>query len=276
MPLEQTSPLPDAVRRVHRHVWRRGQGASPSEDLLVEEEPLEIRLAGCPIAVVMRTPGHDLELGVGFALTERLLPSYAALERVAHCSTGEGSDNVLLLTPAPGVSCEPERLQRRLYATSSCGVCGKRSIDQALAEAPPVTAAWKMPAALLAKLPEALRAQQPLFGATGGLHAAALFSPNGELLVVREDIGRHNAVDKCVGWAWRSGRAPLDEVGLLVSGRVSYEVVQKALAARISLVAGVGAVSSLAASLATRAGMTLIGFTSAERLCIYAGAERIP
>lgn len=275
MSLESPLEAELSVRPIARRVWQRGSGLSESTDVLVAEEPLELRVHGAPVAVVMRTPGHDLELGVGFAVTERLVKSATALERVSHCSTGEHGDNVLLLTLAPDAPWDLNAVQRRLYATSSCGVCGKRSIEQALAEAPPVERSWSIAATALARLPAQLGEAQPVFQLTGGLHGAALFDRRGGLLVVREDVGRHNAVDKCVGWALRSGAVDLAGAGLFVSGRVSYEIVQKALAARIPLVVGVGAVSSLAAALAERARVSLVGFTSADRLSVYAGAEWI-
>jgi FdhD protein len=275
MSLEPPHEAELSVRPVARRVWQRGHGFSESTDLLATEEPLELRVHGAPVAVVMRTPGHDLELGVGFAVTERLVAEVSALERVAHCSTGEHGDNVLLLTLAADAQWDLSAVQRRLYATSSCGLCGKQSIERALAEAPPVQRSWALEAAVLAGLPAQLAQAQPVFRLTGGLHGAALFDRGGRVLVVREDVGRHNAVDKCVGWALRSEAVALEDVGLFVSGRVSYEVVQKALAARIPLVAGVGAVSSLAADLAERARVTLVGFTSADRFAVYAGAEWI-
>lgn len=282
--LPHDSRLEVARQSAPRRVWERERGLSDSLDCLVTEEPLEIRLCGTPVAVVMRTPGDDVELGVGFAVTERLVEDVGELERVAHCTTGESADNVLLLTLRPGIERDWAKLQRRSYASSSCGICGKQSIEAAMREAPAVDAKWTLSAATLAELPARLRKHQPVFAQTGGLHAAALFGEGGDPLVVREDVGRHNAVDKCVGWAlWRRELDPTnrgvpacDNVrGLAISGRVSYEVVQKALAARIPLVAGVGAVSSLAVALARRAGMTLVGFTSSERLCVYAGEERV-
>jgi FdhD protein len=266
-------PVPEATTHVERFLWSPG-GSLHDTDTLVTEEPLEIRLAGVPIAVVMRTPGHDIELGTGFAITEGIVKSVADLARVQHCSTGAHADNVLLLTPRSGVDLDPARLARNLFASSSCGVCGKRSIDQALAEAQPIAEPLRVDASLLATLPRKLTENQPTFALTGGLHAAGLFDARGELHCVREDIGRHNAVDKVVGWALRTG-VPQSTCGLVVSGRASYEVVQKALAARISLVLAVGAVSSLAADLACRANMTLIGFARSDKLSVYGGGRTL-
>lgn len=238
------------------------------------EEPLEIRLGNAPVAIVMRTPGEDLDLATGFAITELIVSSPEDLLRVVHCDQGEQADNVVRILTKPHVRLDPKQFQRNLYSTSSCGICGKRSIEHAMREAPPTRTSASFDAAMLATLPDTLRARQPIFSATGGLHAAALCDADGVLSFVREDIGRHNAVDKVVGAA---ARAALDTGSfcLLVSGRASYEVVQKALAARLSAVIAVGGVSSLAVDLAQRAGMVLVGFARSGRLSIYTGAERI-
>jgi FdhD protein len=265
--------LAEATRHVARLVWSP-HGCHRDTDTLVEEEPLEIRLAGVPIAVVMRTPGHDFELGMGFAVTEAIVQSASDLARVQHCSTGSHADNVLLLTPREGLDIDPTRIARSLFSSSSCGICGKRTIEQALAKAPPISEPVRVAPSLLAELPQKLKELQPTFMLTGGLHAAGLFDAAGRLLCVREDIGRHNAVDKVVGWALRTG-VPLPACGLVVSGRASYEVVQKALAARISLVLAVGAVSSLAAELAHTASMTLIGFARSDKLSVYGGGPAL-
>ncbi len=263
----------ESVTTMPRVEWSSGQ-FDRDADYLTREEPLELRIGNAPIAVVMRTPGDDLDLGTGFAVTERIVSDPSDLERVHHCSIGEHAENVLVLVPRNPEQIDLARLQRNLYASSSCGICGKRSIEHALAEAPPLEARLRSTATSLAKLPEALRNLQPTFSLTGGLHAAGLFDAAGRVALVREDIGRHNAVDKAVGAALRAGIAP-SSLGVVVSGRASYEIIQKALAARISVVVAVGAVSSLAVELALRASMTLVGFASDHRLCIYSGHDLV-
>jgi FdhD protein len=242
------------------------------------EEPLEIQVDGTPLAVVMRTPGHDRELGLGFLLTERIVASPADVASVHHGSLsrdGASEGNVLRVHLRPGVEVDLERLRRHLYASSSCGICGKASVEQALATAPPLVDLLHLEGRLFRALPERLREGQAVFAETGGLHGAALFCADGELRVVREDIGRHNAVDKVVGWAVDEGQLPLSGHILLVSGRISFEVAQKALAARIPVVAAVSAPSSLAIELAERAGMTLVGFLREGGFNVYGAAGRI-
>jgi FdhD protein len=262
-----------AVRTVTRARWTP-RGVHADEDEVVVEEPLEIRVGPVPIAVLMRTPGHDIDLTYGFMLTERIFPRAEDIARVAHCTQGEQSENVAIVTPAPTHSLDLSRFVRGFYTTSSCGVCGKRSIERALDEAPPLTQKSQFKAALLAKMPALLSSQQPIFGRTGGIHAAALFSADGKLECVREDIGRHNAVDKVVGWALRSG-AELGSYGLVVSGRASYEIVQKALAARISCIVAVGGASSLAIDLAERGGILLAAFARPEHISVYSDQRRV-
>lgn len=254
----------------------RDAALATRSDRVIVEAPLEIRLGGKPTTVLMRTPGHDVELVRGFLYGEDQIPDLAAIlsiERPAGL-TGDELGNVLDVTLAPmAVRALPERL---FYSSSSCGVCGKRSIAQLVVRAGatrPVRFATS--AAVLQALPERLRAAQPLFGATGGVHAAALFEETGELVAVREDVGRHNAVDKLVGWALGAGRLPLGQLGLIVSGRVSYEILQKAIAAGLPLVAAVGAPSSLAIDLAEQFDVTLAGFLRPFGLNIYAGGSRI-
>lgn len=250
----------------------------PDEDVVAREEPLEIRLDGVPLAVVMRTPGSDEELALGFLVTERVVDSLAAVSSIRHCGIApdpEAEDNVIQVVLAPGVEVDLDRLRRNLYASSSCGICGKATIENALASAPPLEDASRFEVERLYALPAQLEASQPVFSHTGGLHAAALFDPGGRLLVSREDVGRHNAVDKVVGWALREGRLPLAGHALLVSGRLSYEIVQKALVARIPLLAAVSAPSSLAVDFAERAGVTLVGFLRGRALNVYARSERV-
>jgi FdhD protein len=253
--------------------WRRefrGPIFSDSADHVAREEPLEIRIAGVPIAVTMRTPGNDEELVRGFLMTERVMAA-GDIASVRPC-TDSAEDNVVLVVPRAGVELDLARLKRNFYASSSCGVCGKATLDGALACAPPLPDGPIVPASLLYELPARLRAEQETFAATGGLHAAGLFSAEGDLLCVREDVGRHNAVDKVIGWAAMHGAAP---AVLLVSGRVAFEIVQKTLAARIPILAAVSAPTSLAVDLAERANVTLCGFLRGERVCIYSAPGRI-
>lgn len=292
-----------AIVRRSRKRWSENTGIALSLDALVVEEPLEIRVGNFPLAVVMRTPGDDIDLVTGFAVTELIVKQPADLLRVAHCDTapndGEVSDdtevsdgtavsggtgasgrtersgeNVVRIYTQPHISIDITRFQRSLYSTSSCGICGKRSIDRALQEAPPLERSSEFSAHTLVGLPLSLRTRQLLFHETGALHAAALFRADGTLELVREDIGRHNAVDKVIGAALRASIDPSCHV-LVVSGRASYEVIQKALAARIPCVVAVGGVSSLAVSLADRAGVVLVGFAREGSMSVYSGAESV-
>ena len=257
-----------------------GEGASVSGDRVVCEEPLEIRIGGVPLAVVMRTPGNDVELTRGFLLTERIVAGLDWIESVRHCTDvehPEAEDNVMQVVLRRGVVIDLARLRRNLYASSSCGICGKATIENVLATAPPVDDECSISAATLTRLPDLLRAGQPVFDRTGGLHAAGLFTTGGDTVVVREDIGRHNAVDKVVGWALAGGAGvgSLQGHALMVSGRISYEIVQKALAARIPIVAAVSAPSSLAIELANAGRMTLVAFLRGGRMSIYSGRHRV-
>jgi FdhD protein len=267
----------DAVRDVD--VLRVADGSSEStRDRVAHEEPLEIQLGGAALAVVMRTPGDDLELVTGFLLTERIVASLAEVESVRHCTEAAGpeaEDNVVRVVLRPGVRTDLEKLRRNLFASSSCGVCGKATLENALATAAPLDDPAQIEASLLLALPERLRAAQYAFDETGGLHAAGLFDATGQLLVAREDVGRHNAVDKVIGWAARAGRMPLAGHTLVVSGRTSFEIVQKALAARIPIVAAVSAPSSLAVALAQSAGIALIGFLRGRSFNVYGARERV-
>lgn len=260
------------VRRVE---WR-GDASTAGDDLVAREEPLEIRIAGVPIAVVMRTPGHDLDLVRGFLLTEQIVRSLDEVASVRHCTTAESpeaEDNVVLVTPAEEVELDLASLRRNLFTSSSCGVCGKASIDQVLAVAGPIDSAVGVDARWLYDLPDQLRSHQAVFDQTGGLHAAGLFVAGGKLLVVREDVGRHNAVDKTIGAA-ALAPAPRADV-LVVSGRVSFEIVQKALAARIPIIVSVSAPTSMAVDLAERSGLTLASFVRGRRMCVYTSDARI-
>ncbi|HTL52527.1 MAG TPA: formate dehydrogenase accessory sulfurtransferase FdhD [Planctomycetota bacterium] len=259
-------------------LWKWTPGAAPlaATDELAVEEPLEIRVNRRPVSVTMRTPGpagQDAELAAGFLFTEALIANRAA---VAEFSTRPGVVDVHL---AHGVSIDLGRLTRHVFASSSCGVCGKASIEAIEAHFPPLpapgVAASQFPAALFANLPERLRTAQPTFARTGGLHAAALFDAAGRLLIAREDVGRHNALDKVIGRAFLDGLLPLDRHVVLLSGRVSFELVQKALAARIPVLAAVSAPSSLAVEFADSSGLTLIGFLRDGRMNVYSHPERL-
>jgi FdhD protein len=245
---------------------------TPAQDLVAVEEPLQIRLAGRDIAITMRTPGHDRELAAGFLFTEGILQQPSQISRIT--ADEKGALNVRL---ANGVQIDPERLARNFYVTSSCGVCGKASIDALRAVGCPALPRDRpvIDARILPGLPQRLREAQAVFEHTGGLHAAGLFDMSGKLLGLREDVGRHNAVDKLVGSAFLEDRLPLGEHILMLSGRVSFELVQKALMAGIPIVAAVGAPSSLAVETALRFGMTLVGFLRGERFNVYAGQSRL-
>jgi FdhD protein len=252
-------------------------------DLLAAEEPLEMRVsleeAGRrrrhSVAVTMRTPGHDFELAAGFFLSEGIVAEREAIWRIAYCPEAEDR-NIVDVFLNPGVPFDPERFSRNVYTTSSCGVCGKTSIDlvRSVCPAPPV-GRERIAREVLTGLPETLRRAQPVFSRTGGLHAAGLFDAAGKLLLLHEDVGRHNALDKVIGRLLLDGALPASGRLLLVSGRASFELVQKALAAGIPVLAAVGAPSSLAVELARELGLTLIGFLRDSRFNVYAGEERI-
>jgi FdhD protein len=259
-----------------------GQSANRHPDTLAGEEPLELRVGGRSLAVTMRTPGADFDLAAGFLVSEGVISRTEDLVAMRYCA-GTGDDglnryNVLDLTLAGGVAPPDNSVARAFFTTSSCGLCGKASIDAVRTRSAfqvrddPLRAT----PALLASLPDRLRSAQKVFEKTGGLHAAALFDgETGELLVLREDVGRHNAVDKVVGWALRESRIPLRGTILLVSGRASFELVQKAIMAGIPLLCAVSAPSSLAVDLAEEAGMTLVGFLRGPSMVVYAGEERL-
>jgi FdhD protein len=234
-------------------------------DRVAVEEPLEIRIGGEAVAVTMRTPGHDEELALGFCLSEGLRPSSARLPDDLAANTVD--------VDAPGF--DPERLRRSFYTSSSCGVCGKGALEAVAVEAPRVEWQLQVPLALVSSLPDTLREAQAAFEATGGLHATGLFSSSGELLCVREDVGRHNALDKVIGWAFREERLPLGEHVLCVSGRLSFELVQKAAVAGCPVLVAVGAPSSLAVELAADRGITLCGFVRGGTANVYTEPWRI-
>jgi FdhD protein len=258
--------------------WRDGAGTWNADDLAVEE-PLEIRIDGRPLSVTMRTPGSDDELALGFLLTEQVIRGAGDVQRVSRCDArkacGKAAGNVVNVRLARGITVDFERLTRHVFASSSCGLCGKATIAALAQRFPPVASRVRFRASLIASLPGSMRASQVAFGRTGGLHAAALFDEQGTMLVLREDVGRHNAVDKVLGHAVAHGWLPLDRHVLLVSGRSSFEIMQKALAGGVPVVAAVSAPSSLAVDLAQRNGQTLVGFLRDNRMNVYSHGQRI-
>jgi FdhD protein len=248
-------------------------------DALAAEEPMEIRVGGEQVAVTMRTPGADFELAVGFCLTEGLLAGPDDLGGIRYCAgvddDGRNTYNVVDVATRSGLPVAPE-LRRNVYTTSSCGICGTASLDAVRKRTADVTDdPVRVDAATLALLPDRLREAQRVFERTGGLHAAGLFTADGDLLCSREDVGRHNAVDKVIGWAATEGHLPLRGHVLLVSGRIAFEIAQKALVAAIPVVAAVSAPSSLAVELAAESGMTMVGFLRGASMNVYAGAQRV-
>jgi FdhD protein len=267
---------------VRRPVVRvREQGVSRRPDALAAEEPLEIRVDGRSLAVTMRTPGHDVELAHGFLLTEGVITSPDDIGTARYCDsvdeTGRNTYNVLDVALAPGVAPPDDSVERRFYTTSSCGVCGKASLDAVRTRTvfSPEKDEVEIHAETLFGLPDALRAAQKVFDSTGGLHGAGLFEADGTLVAVREDVGRHNAVDKVLGHALLAGRVPAAGTVLVVSGRASFELTQKAVMAGVPALAAVSAPSSLAVEMADDAGMTLVGFLRGRSMNIYAGASRV-
>ncbi|WP_030265697.1 formate dehydrogenase accessory sulfurtransferase FdhD [Streptomyces violens] len=266
-----------------RRVIRIRDGAvSTRPDTLVAEEPLEIRLGGKPLAITMRTPGDDFALAAGFLVSEGVLGSAAELANIVYCAgaTDDGSNtyNVVDVQLAPGVAVPDITLERNVYTTSSCGLCGKASLDAVRTTARFALKdddAMTVEPATLSVLPDRLRAAQRVFDRTGGLHAAGLFTVDGELLELREDVGRHNAVDKIIGRALQQDRLPLSDTVLMVSGRASFELAQKAVMAGIPMLAAVSAPSSLAVDLAAETGLTLVGFLRGSSMNVYAGEHRI-
>lgn len=267
------------ARRRIRHITAETSVSRPAT--LVVEEPLEIRVWGDPLTVTMRTPGSDVELAQGFLLTEGIIGHRDDVLTVRYCR-GAGDDgvntyNVLDVALAPHVSAPSPDLRRNFYSTSSCGVCGKASLEavQLTSRHGPGDDPAQVGADTLSALPERLRAAQKVFATTGGLHGAALFTVDGETLVVREDVGRHNAVDKVIGWALEADRIPLTGTVLLVSGRASFELTQKAVMAGIPVLAAVSAPSSLAVDLAGQSGLTLVAFLRGQSMNVYTRPDRI-
>ena len=279
-----------AERTARRRVTRitlpgggRPGAAEPRADLLAAEEPLGIRVNGTALAMTMRTPGDDIELAAGFLVSEAVIRTPADITEIKLCDgTGcghgghDGLGNIADVTLAAGVTVPPGA-RRNFLTTGACGICGKASIDDicVLPHAAPAENPARFAPEVLALLPGRLRKAQRVFSRTGGLHAAGVFTADGELIAIREDVGRHNAVDKVVGWALLSGYLPLASCVLLVSGRASFELVQKAVLAGIPLLAAVSAPSSLAVELAGEAGLTLVGFLRGPSMNVYTGARRL-
>ena len=267
------------VRRRASHV--RASEVTQRPETLVVEEPLEIRLNGSPLTVTMRTPGSDFELAQGFLLSEGVIADRGDIVTVRYCrgATADGTNtyNVLDVTLAPGVPMPDVDIRRNFYTTSSCGICGKASLDAVatVSRHSPGDDATIVAGETLTALPGRLRAAQKVFDSTGGLHGAALFTADGTLLAVREDVGRHNAVDKVLGWAVEAKRIPLSGNVLLVSGRASFELAQKAVMAGVPVLAAVSAPSSLAVDLATQSGLTLVAFLRGDSMNVYSRPDRI-
>jgi FdhD protein len=267
------------ARRRASHVTPQDTVTRP--ETLVVEEPLEIRVNGKPLTVTMRTPGSDIELAQGFLLTEGVIGHRDDLLTVRYCK-GTGPDNlntynVLDVTLAPDVPMPEVDITRNFYTTSSCGVCGKASLDavRTISRHSPGDDASVVTSETLSSMPEKLRSEQKVFASTGGLHGAALFDTDGRVLAVREDIGRHNAVDKVIGWAVEQNKVPLTGTVLLVSGRASFELTQKAVMAGIPVLAAVSAPSSLAVDLASQSGLTLVAFLRGDSMNVYTRPDRI-
>ena len=268
----------DSARPVEIATYRNGEVIDGQRDEVAVEEPLELRIEGRNIAVVMRTPGNDRELAAGFLVTEGIVRHASEIFEITQCLTsrtaGENGNMVEVTLENPS-SVDFTKLTRHVFSSSSCGVCGKASIDAVRQQFAPITSTRRISAALLPALPDALSAAQETFKKTGGLHACALFDWNGKLIALREDVGRHNALDKLIGHALLQNHLPLSEHILLLSGRVSFEMMQKALAAGIPVVVAISAPSSLAIEFARENNQTLIGFLRGNKMNIYAGAERI-
>lgn len=257
--------------------WHEARAAETAADVVAVEEPLELRIRGRSVAVLMRTPGHDRELTAGFLFTEGILRCAEDLLDLLPCREQPrgGAGNVVEAVLAPGVAVDFARLTRHVFTSSSCGVCGTTTLDALFRTAPPLAPGPRLEPRALAAWPALLAGRQPLFTATGGAHGCALITPAGRIDWAHEDAGRHNAVDKAIGAALLAGALPLAGHGLMLSGRISFELVQKALLAGVPVVAGMGAPSSLAIACARRAGLTLAGFVREDRFNVYAGGARL-
>ncbi len=270
------------LRAVERAVDRRGTSGAAGEhngnrDFVVAEEPLEIRIGGESLMVTMRTPGDDLDLAAGLLFTEGVIDAFDQIAGLEHGGNGTGRDreNIVTVIPAPGRPLDAGAARRVLRATAACGLCGKDSIAAVRRRIARISDNTRVPLSVVLGLPDAIRAAQLVFAATGGLHAVGLFRPDGTLLVVREDVGRHNAVDKVIGARLRAGATSLAETVMLLSGRAGFELVQKAAIARVPVVCSVSAPSALAVDLADEVGMTLVGFVRGSSANVYTHAHRI-
>lgn len=268
-----------------RIVKHQASGKAEKTDLVAVEEPLEIRLGFGPadqreqrsLAVTMRTPGHDFELAAGFLFTEGIVQSFSQIDNIRYCENlgKQEENNVVRVELSSALAPDFQKLQRNFYTTSSCGVCGKSSIEAVTVQYEPITTNWSVSAKLIQSLPDKLREAQHVFEHTGGLHASGLFDQQGSLILLREDVGRHNALDKVIGAMLFKKTIPLSDYILVVSGRASFELVQKAAIAGIPVLVAVGAPSSLAVNLAQTSGTTLIGFAREGRFNIYTHPTRI-
>jgi FdhD protein len=254
--------------------WQDGRAGKPEPDAVACEEPLEIRVDNQPISVTMRTPGHDSELAAGFLLSEGLITQRDHIAKIEPYPRNKDK-NVINVFLSPDVEIDFKRLTRHVFMSSSCGLCGKSSIEAVHQHFPKISSKLLVSAKVVQALPSKIRAKQQTFDKTGGLHAAAIFDAKGNLIVLREDVGRHNAVDKVLGYAFLNNLFPLTKHILLVSGRASFEIMQKALAGRIPVIAAVSAPSSLAVEFAEESGQTLIGFLREGRMNIYSHPKRI-
>lgn len=272
--MDPTSPerlpsRPVLIQRRVAGVWESHQ------DVVACEEPLEIRVEGRSVAVVMRTPGYDEELAAGFLVSEGVVKQARDLLEVSQCPVTADSKGNVVDVLLGGAVVNWDSLTRHVFSASSCGLCGKTSLDSVFQQFPNVTAEWQVDAAFITGLPAYLRAAQATFQTTGGLHACAVFDLDGNLIISREDVGRHNALDKVLGWALMQNLLPLNRHVLLLSGRVSFEMMQKALAAGIPVVAAISAPSSLAVEFAHRSGQTLAGFVRGDTLNLYSHPHRV-
>jgi FdhD protein len=277
--LQSTEPLRSSVT-IARVTALRDGARFHRADRLATEEPMEIRAAGpgqepASVAVTMRTPGNDFELAAGFLYTEALIQSRDDVVSVNYCELPAQEQQFNVVTVRLSGRFDPDGPRRNFYATSSCGICGKASLEQVAVRCSPVGPGPAVSGSVILSLPRTLRGAQPIFEQTGGLHAGGLFDTTGRLLAIREDVGRHNAVDKLVGWALLAGDLPLAEAILLVSGRVSFEIVQKAAVAGLPIVCAVSAPSSLAVDAAEELGMTVVGFVRGQGFNVYAHPDRV-